>query len=77
MYRLKHVALFAVPGICTLCAVTLHGMLDVAVLFPQTGIAMFLLVSCIGIYDKLSPEEKERFLDKPLKIIDKVDISMK
>lgn len=72
MYRLKHVALFAVPGICTLCAVTLHGMLDVAVLFPQTGIAMFLLVSCIGIYDKLSPEEKERFSDKPLKIIDRV-----
>ncbi len=76
MYRLKHVALFAVPGICTLCAVTLHGMLDVAVFFPQTGIAMFLLVSCIGIYDKLSPEEKERFSDKHLKIIDRVNIPL-
>lgn len=75
MYRVKHVALFAVPGICTLCAVTLHGLLDVAIVFPQTGIAMFLLVSCIGIYDKLSEEEKQGFLQRHLKIIDKVEIS--
>ena len=74
MYRVKHVALFAVPGNCTLCAVTLHGLLDVAIVFPQTGIAMFLLVSCIGIYDKLSEEEKQGFLQRHLKIIDKVEI---
>lgn len=76
LYRVKHVALFAVPGLCTLCAVTLHGLLDVAVFFPQTGMAMFLLVSCIGIYDKLSPREKQRFSDKPIRIIDKVEIPL-
>ena len=74
MYRIKHVALFAVPGICTLCAVTLHGLLDVAIIFPQTGIAMFLLISCIGIYDKLSEEEKYPFSERHIKIINKVDM---
>ncbi len=69
MYRVPMVAYYAAPGLCALFVVLLHGIVDVAILFPQTGLLFLLLFGGVGIYDKLPKEQKAAFGKKRLRLL--------